>query len=64
MALRHRAFDRRYNVTAGDALFVAVAESLDEPLVTTDRALAAATRAHRRADVLVPGATVDGSPIR
>jgi predicted nucleic acid-binding protein len=60
LALRHHAFDLRHNMTAGDALFVALAEILDEPLVTKDRALAAAALAHSRADVVLLGATDAG----
>lgn len=56
LPLRHRAFDLRRNMTAGDALFVALAETLDEPLATTDRALAAAARAHSAAEVVLLGA--------
>lgn len=42
--LRHRAWSLRHNFTAADALFVALAESLGEPLVTKDSVLAAAAR--------------------
>jgi predicted nucleic acid-binding protein len=56
LPLRRRAFDLRSNMTAGDALFVALAEILDEPLATKDRALAAATRAHSTAEVVLLGA--------
>ena len=49
--LRARAWELRGNMTVGDALFVALAEDLDEPLVTKDQALAAAARAHSRASV-------------
>jgi len=53
MALRGRAFGLRQNLTAGDALFVALAEILAEPLVTKDRALARAARAHTEVEVVV-----------
>ena len=42
MPLRLRAFEMRANLGPADALFVALAESLGERLVTKDAALAAA----------------------
>lgn len=51
LALRQRAFDLRRNMTAADALFVALAEVLGEPFATKDRPLAAATREHTRVEV-------------
>ena len=51
LPLRYRAWELRRNVTAADALFVALAEELGEPLATSDRRLAAAARDH--ADVAV-----------
>lgn len=39
LPLRQRAWELRRNFTAGDALFVALAEGLREPLATADRAL-------------------------
>ncbi|KAA1398182.1 type II toxin-antitoxin system VapC family toxin [Aeromicrobium ginsengisoli] len=42
--LRVRAFDLRHTVTAYDAAYVVLAESLDCPLVTRDRRLAKAAR--------------------
>ncbi|MGH2761015.1 MAG: type II toxin-antitoxin system VapC family toxin [Thermoleophilaceae bacterium] len=53
LALRARAFELRHNLTASDALFVALAEQLDEPLATRDRALASAAREHAGIDVLL-----------
>jgi len=44
LPLRMRGWELRENLTAGDTLFVALAERLDEPLATKDRALAAAAR--------------------
>ena len=44
LPLRSRVWDLRNNMTAADATFVALAEALDEPLVTKDSRLAAATR--------------------
>lgn len=43
LALMHRAFELRADVTAYDACYVALAEALDLPLCTTDRRLAHAT---------------------
>jgi predicted nucleic acid-binding protein len=42
--LRKRAWELRENLTAADALFVALAECLGEPLATIDRGLATAAR--------------------
>jgi predicted nucleic acid-binding protein len=44
--LRERAWDLRHNLSAADALFVALAERLGEPLATRDRRMAAAAREH------------------
>jgi predicted nucleic acid-binding protein len=44
LPLRERAWELRHNLTAGDALFVALAEQLGEPLATKDRGLAAAAK--------------------
>jgi predicted nucleic acid-binding protein len=49
--LRRRVFDLRENLTPYDAAYVVLAESLDCPLVTRDRKLAAAAR--RLIDVTV-----------
>jgi predicted nucleic acid-binding protein len=46
LPLRGRAWELRDNFTAADALFVALAERLAEPLATKDRALAASARRH------------------
>lgn len=46
LPLRERAWELRENLTAADALFVALAERLGEPLATKDRGLAAAARTH------------------
>jgi predicted nucleic acid-binding protein len=53
LRLRQRAWELRRNFTAGDALFVALAEELDEPLATKDRALAAEVNKHTGAMVLL-----------
>ena len=41
-----RAWDLRHNFTAYDAVYVALAEALDAPLVTRDRRLAASAARH------------------
>jgi predicted nucleic acid-binding protein len=46
LPLRQRAWELRENLTAADALFVALAERLGEPLATKDRALASAARTY------------------
>lgn len=51
LPLRHRAWELRGNLTAADALFVALAERLGEPLVTRDRGLATAARTHTHVEV-------------
>jgi predicted nucleic acid-binding protein len=51
LPLRFRAWELRENATAGDGLFVALAEQLAEPLATRDRRLMAVVDA--RADVHV-----------
>ena len=52
LVLRGRAWALRENLTVTDALFVALAEQLGEPLATKDRALASAARVHASADVI------------
>jgi predicted nucleic acid-binding protein len=49
LSLRGRAWELRRNVTPADALFVALAEGVGEPLATKDTGLA--TAAERHADV-------------
>ncbi len=46
LPLRQRAWELRENLTAADALFIALAERLGEPLATKDRALASAARTY------------------
>lgn len=53
MPLRHRAWSLRENLTAADALFVALAEALDEPLATKDRSLARAVAEHAEIETIV-----------
>jgi predicted nucleic acid-binding protein len=55
LPLTPRAWDLRRNLTAADALFVALAELLGEPLATKDAALAAAARRHTRVQVIMLG---------
>jgi predicted nucleic acid-binding protein len=53
LPLRERAWELRENLTAGDAIFVALAERLAEPLATKDRGLAAAAATHAGVDAIV-----------
>jgi len=55
LPLRRRAWELCENLTAADALFVALAEHLGEPLATTDRGLASAARDHARIETLELG---------
>jgi predicted nucleic acid-binding protein len=52
LVLRDRAWELRHNLTVADALFVALAERLGEPLATKDRALVNATVRHSSATAL------------
>ena len=52
--LRVRAWELRENLTIADGMFVALAEQLDEPLITLDGRLARATAEHSRAEARVP----------
>ena len=52
MMLRKRAWELRANMTVGDALFVALAELLAEPLITRDARLAKAARLHTTISVI------------
>ena len=49
---RRRAWELRHNLTAADAIFVALAEQLGEPLATKDSALALAASEHSKASVI------------
>jgi len=53
IALLERAWVLRHSFTAYDALYVALAEALDAPLVTSDRHLASAVRAHASVPVVL-----------
>lgn len=56
LPLRGRAWELRSNLTAADALFVALAEQLGEPLATKDSALAKAAAKHTAVEVIrLPG---------
>jgi predicted nucleic acid-binding protein len=52
LPLRQRAWALRRNFTAADALFIALAEQINEPLATKDSALAAEVSKHAAAAVL------------
>jgi predicted nucleic acid-binding protein len=52
LPMRERAWTLRRNLTAADALFVALAEQLDEPLATKDGALAGELTKHTDLEVL------------
>jgi predicted nucleic acid-binding protein len=52
LPLRRRAWAMRRNLTVADAMFVALAEQLDEPLATNDGALVAEAAKHARLEVL------------
>jgi predicted nucleic acid-binding protein len=47
-----RVWDLRSNLTAYDAVYVALAEALDAPLLTRDRRLAAAAGHHARIELV------------
>jgi predicted nucleic acid-binding protein len=47
-----RVWELRANLTAYDAVYVALAEALDAPLVTRDRRIAAAPGHHARVEVI------------
>ena len=49
-----RAWELRTNLSAYDALYVALAEQLDAPLLTADARIARAPGLHCRVDVLEP----------
>ncbi len=51
-SLHERAWELRHNLTAADAIYSALAETLGASLLTTDGALARAVSRHTEADVL------------
>jgi predicted nucleic acid-binding protein len=53
LSLRHRSWELRHNLTTADAMFVALAEQLGEPLMTKDSALATAAAEHADVDVVL-----------
>jgi predicted nucleic acid-binding protein len=53
-ALADRVWELRHNLTAYDAAFVALAEALDAPLVTTDARLARSSAHAARIDPIEP----------
>lgn len=57
LPLRRRAWELRQNLTAYDAMFVALAELLDEPLATKDRPLARAAAKHTSAETILLGSS-------
>jgi len=48
----HRVWELRNNLTAYDAVYVALAEALEAPLVTCDGKLASASGHHARVEVI------------
>jgi len=56
--LAGRAWALRNNLTAADALFIALAERLSEPLVTKDRGLATAAQSFTAIGVIQLGPSV------
>jgi predicted nucleic acid-binding protein len=52
LPLRTRAWELHRNTTAADAIFVALAEHLGEPLATKDKPLAHAASTHADVDVI------------
>lgn len=53
IVLLDRAWSLRYNFTAYDAMYVALAEALETTLVTTDKHLASATHTHASISVVL-----------
>jgi predicted nucleic acid-binding protein len=56
LPLRERAWELKDNLSTADALFVALAERLDEPLLTLDAPLVAAGSATSAEIILLAGA--------
>ncbi len=51
-ALLERVWQLRHNATAYDAAYLALAEALEAPLLTSDAALASVPEAHARVELL------------
>lgn len=49
---QERVWNLRHNLTAADALYAALAETIDAPLLTTDAALVRGVTRHTDADVV------------
>jgi predicted nucleic acid-binding protein len=58
MPLRSRTWELRENLTTADAMFVALAEQLEEPLATKDGALANEAHRHAMLELLPLGFTL------
>lgn len=56
LQLRRRAWELRQNVATGDALFIALAELLDEPLATKDLRMVKAAERHTDVETILLGA--------
>lgn len=56
IGLRRRAWELRENLIVPDAMFVALAELLDEPLATKDKSLARAAAKHTDVETILLGA--------
>ena len=55
-----RTWELRHNVTAYDAIYVALAEALDAPLITCDARLARAPVASVTIELISPGSGYSG----
>jgi len=53
LPLRGRVWELRNNLTVADALFIALAEQLGEPLATKDSAMAATAAKHAAVEVVL-----------
>ena len=64
LALRERAWELRRNFTIADAIFIALAEELGEPLATKDAPLAREAAKHVDAELVVLGSTDESASRR
>ena len=55
LGLRRRSWELRHNVTPGDAMYLALAELIDEPLATKDARLAKAAARHTHVETILLG---------